>query len=83
MQILTFEKGRHPFKPPPTKLQKNLLLFVSCKQPPTLPTCSKISPTHTMRGRDHLLCLFQRASPAPLPYLRCKNPTPLYSSFHK
>lgn len=81
MQILTFEKGRHPFKPPPTKLQKtsSYLCLVS-----SLPPSLRVpKPTlHTTRGRDHLLWLPAAKSPpcsSPLlPSRTCSAQTPLH-----
>lgn len=53
---------------------------MSCKQPPTLPTCSKINPTHDERGRDHLSWLpcSKDPPPAALPSCTCSAKTPLH-----
>lgn len=52
---------------------------MSCKQPPTLPTCSKINPTHDEKAETTFCgCLLQRAPLAALPSCTCSAKSPLH-----
>lgn len=50
-----------------------------CKQPPTLPTCSKINPTHKERQRPPFVAACcKEPPPAALPSCTCSAKTPLH-----